>query len=199
MASLVSRSALGKVDLILRRDDSWGRSAMRRRQRWTHPEFGPAWIASLEDLVLPKLEWSEGRSELQLRDCRNLITVNRRTIDRAYLDRYAANLGLTELLHRGCGMRPDPGRALMDQQISRTTPEARVEWSVRLRQRGLQLVCQLSDEAGPMDELERATFILDRLYPDMPAEHRRQIDADLAAHFAAGTWHGFQRPQPPQE
>ncbi|MBA2556834.1 MAG: hypothetical protein H0V12_05725 [Chloroflexi bacterium] len=32
-----------------------------------------------------------------------------------------------------------------------------------------------------------------------PAEHRRQIDADLAAHFAAGTWHGFQRPQPPQE
>lgn len=98
MASLIATSALGKVDLILGRDDPWSRSAMARRQRWDHPEHGSLWVTSLEDLILAKLEWSGGTSDLQLRDCRNLIAVNRATIDWQYLDQWAPALGVKATL-----------------------------------------------------------------------------------------------------
>ncbi len=45
-----------------------------------------------------------------------------------------------------------------------------------------------------MSELERAMFILDRLYAEMPAQHREQTRAKLAELAAAGKWHGFKRP-----
>jgi hypothetical protein len=98
MASLVAIAALGKVDLILGRDDPWGKSAMSRRQRWDHPEYGLVWVSTLEDLILAKLEWSSGTSELQLRDCRNLIAVNRPVIDWPYLERWASLLGVGSAL-----------------------------------------------------------------------------------------------------
>ena len=94
MASAMPLSALGKVDLILDRDDPWSQSAMARRQSWQHPEYGPISVISLEDLILAKLEWSGGTSELQLRDCRNLVAVNSNEIDWPYLERWAAALGL---------------------------------------------------------------------------------------------------------
>ena len=97
MASLVARSALGKADLILGRDDPWSRSALDRRERWEHPLYGPLWVTSLEDLLLAKLEWSQGVSELQLRDCRLLIALNS-TIDWAYTQRWASSLGVRDLL-----------------------------------------------------------------------------------------------------
>ena len=93
-------------------------------------------------------------------------------------------------------MRPDPGRALMDQVIAATPPEVRVERAADLRHTGLLLAWQQSDAAGLADELERAYFLLDRLYPEMPPEHREQFRAQLKARYEAGTWQGFQRPEP---
>ena len=52
----------------------------------------------IEDLVLAKLSWSAGTSELQLRDCAQLLRVNADTLDRAYLERWAARLGLADRL-----------------------------------------------------------------------------------------------------
>ena len=98
MASLIATSALGKADLILDRGSAWARSAMERRQRWDHPAYGRLWVASLEDLLLAKLEWSGGTSELQLRDCRNLIALNHEVIDWPYVERWAAVLGATQTL-----------------------------------------------------------------------------------------------------
>ncbi|NJD28629.1 MAG: hypothetical protein FIA92_10070 [Chloroflexi bacterium] len=98
MASLIAKSALAKADLVLGRRDPWSRSAMDRRERWDHPLYGPLWVISLEDLLLAKLEWSAGTSELQLRDCRNLITLNRGIIDWPYVERWAAVLGATGAL-----------------------------------------------------------------------------------------------------
>jgi hypothetical protein len=105
IASLISKTTLDKVDLILDRTDAWARSAMARRQRFEHPRHGPVWIASLEDLILAKLEWSEGVSELQLRDCRNLIVVNRDVIDWEYVERFASVLGIADRL---AGVRDAP-------------------------------------------------------------------------------------------
>ena len=64
MASLVDRTGGGKVDLIIRDPDPWACAAMDRRRHWEHPAWGPVWVSSLEDLILAKLEWSEGASEL---------------------------------------------------------------------------------------------------------------------------------------
>jgi hypothetical protein len=100
LASVVATSGLGKADFMLGRNDAWSRSAMRRRERWDHPSLGATWVLSLEDLILAKLEWSAGVSELQLRDCANLLRTNAADVDWTYLERYARNLGLTDLLHR---------------------------------------------------------------------------------------------------
>lgn len=100
IASVVAQSGLGKADLIMGRRDVWARSAMRRRESWTHPRLGQTWVLSLEDLILAKLEWSAGVSELQLRDCANLMRTNAATIDWTYLERYARVLGVDEILAR---------------------------------------------------------------------------------------------------
>jgi hypothetical protein len=100
MASVVAQTGLGKADLILGRDDAWARSAMARRVSWHHPRLGRVWVASLEDLILAKLEWSQGVSELQLRDCANLLRTNAATVDWTYLERYARVLAVDEILAR---------------------------------------------------------------------------------------------------
>ncbi len=68
--------------------------------------------------------------------------------------------------------------------------------AVAMRHRGLLLAWQQSDEAAPADELERAFFLLDRVYPEMPARHRDRFRAELEERWRAGTWHGFRRPGP---
>jgi hypothetical protein len=98
MGSFVSIDEVGKVDLILDRGTPWSRSAMDRRQRWDHPAFGLVWVLTLEDLVIAKLAWSDGSSELQLRDCRNLVRVNEAGMDWVYLERWAEHEGLSGLL-----------------------------------------------------------------------------------------------------
>ena len=93
-------------------------------------------------------------------------------------------------------MRPDPGRNIQEALISGMPLERRAAIMERLRETGLAIVWQQSDEAGPMTELERAMFILDRLYPEMPPPHRAQIDAWFRTEWDAGRWHGFRRPPP---
>ncbi len=100
MGSLISVHEVNKVDLILGRPDAWSRSAMTRRERWSHPVLGDAWVISLEDLIIAKLAWSEGTSELQLRDCRNLVRGNESRLDWEYLDRWATIEGVDDVLAR---------------------------------------------------------------------------------------------------
>ncbi|MGH2456662.1 MAG: hypothetical protein ACRDHD_10455 [Candidatus Limnocylindria bacterium] len=100
LASVVSMQGLGKADFMIGRSDAWSRSALARRERWDHPALGPTWVLSLEDLILAKLEWSEGVSELQLRDCANLLRANAGNVDWTYLDRFARVLGISEVLDR---------------------------------------------------------------------------------------------------
>ena len=100
MAALIDLSGAGKVDLIVRDADAWGHSAMERRQRWVHPTLGRIWVSSLEDLILVKLERSEGSSELQLRDCAALLRIAAGSEDAAYLDEWAGRLGVASILQQ---------------------------------------------------------------------------------------------------
>lgn len=92
-------------------------------------------------------------------------------------------------------MRLEPGQAQLDARVAESSVEERVEWTVRKRQLGLQLVWQQVDAAGIGDPVERADFILRRLYPEMPEAWFRDVMAKLAARHAAGEWHGFARPE----
>lgn len=97
MGGLIHREELVRVDLIFGRTDAWARSAMDRRHRLDHPTLGPVWVLTAEDLLLAKLEWSDGTSELQLRDVRSIVRLVD-ALDWAYLERYAAIIGINERL-----------------------------------------------------------------------------------------------------
>jgi hypothetical protein len=54
------------------------------------------WIVSREDLILSKLVWAiDSESELQRRDVRTLLD---ESMDRAYLERWASQLGVAAVL-----------------------------------------------------------------------------------------------------
>jgi len=97
MGGLIHRRELVRVDLMFGRTDAWARSAMDRRHRLEHPTLGSIWAISAEDLVLAKLEWSEGTSELQLRDVRSIVRLVD-GLDWTYLERYAGALGIRDRL-----------------------------------------------------------------------------------------------------
>jgi hypothetical protein len=98
IGGLVHRLEIVRVDLILGRRDAWSRQAFERSQVVDHPGLGRAAVISAEDLILAKLEWSDGgSSELQLRDCRSVIRIAP-ALDWAYLERYAAILEVGPLL-----------------------------------------------------------------------------------------------------
>lgn len=98
IGGLIHREEIVRIDLMLGRRDAWAKGAFERSEMVDHPGLGRAPVISAEDLILAKLEWSDGgRSELQLRDCRSVIRIAA-DLDWEYLGRYAAVLGVSELL-----------------------------------------------------------------------------------------------------
>ena len=89
---------------------------------------------------------------------------------------------------------PDAGQLALDQRVRSLSASERAMYAYRLRLKGLVLVNQAADGAGPMSELDRAIFILRRLYPEYSEGQLAHIRADLALREKAGTWHGFSRP-----
>jgi hypothetical protein len=87
-----------KIDLIIRKDRPFSREELERRQP---AELSPGTrvaLASAEDTILSKLEWAKkaGRSERQIEDAAGVLMVNP-GIDRAYVERWASELGILEL------------------------------------------------------------------------------------------------------
>lgn len=89
-----------KVDLILRKDRPFSRTEFERRQR---VDVGGllVWMATAEDTILAKLDWARaGESERQLRDVVGVLELSGDRLDRAYLARWIAELGLEDLWQR---------------------------------------------------------------------------------------------------
>lgn len=83
-----------KADLIIRKSRPFSESEFGRRQQreLLGIDIG---LATLEDLIIAKLEWSElGDSELQRRDIRELLEMAGDEIDRKYLARWIGALNL---------------------------------------------------------------------------------------------------------
>jgi len=90
-----------KVDFWMRRDELYAREDFYRRRRVTM--FGrPVWVNSPEDTILNKLRWYKISPVLdrQLQDALEVYEIQETDLDQAYLDKWAARLGVTDLLTR---------------------------------------------------------------------------------------------------
>lgn len=97
-----------KLDLIVRRDRRFSREEFSRRapavMNGVH-----VYVPSPEDTVLAKLEWAKsGGSERQIEGAAMVLAVSRDRIDHRYLDHWAPELGVTELLERARSLAEGP-------------------------------------------------------------------------------------------
>jgi hypothetical protein len=102
----ISTASAFKVDLIVRKDRPFSREEFRRREP---ADLGgtPVSLASAEDAVLSKLEWSKkGGSERQLADAAGILAVKGPSLDRDYIERWARELGILDLWQDIAGIPP---------------------------------------------------------------------------------------------
>ena len=90
-----------KVDLIVRKARPFSVEEFARRQRVDLSFARAVSTVTAEDSVLSKLEWARqsGDSERQLRDAAGVVELNP-TLDREYVHRWAAQLGIADLWER---------------------------------------------------------------------------------------------------
>lgn len=97
-----------KVDVFVRRARPFDDSQFRRKtaQMVAHDPERTLVVASAEDNVLAKLEWYRMGGEVsdrQWRDILGLLIVGAKRLDRAYLEFWAHQLGVADLLTRAIG------------------------------------------------------------------------------------------------
>lgn len=98
MFNVIHYSSGFKIDLIVRKLRSFDLEEFERRIQM---DFRGAarWVASPEDTILAKLEWSQmSESERQLMDAVNIARIQGSALDRNYLQTWANELRVTDLL-----------------------------------------------------------------------------------------------------
>jgi hypothetical protein len=89
-----------KADLIILKDRPYEAQAFGRRRRQRVQDVD-LFLISPEDSILSKLEWSKrSGSDRQFRDAVGVAAVQGDGLDVAYLHRWAAELGVDDLLRR---------------------------------------------------------------------------------------------------
>jgi hypothetical protein len=99
-----------KIDLIIRKERPFSREELgRRRPAEISPGHMVA-VASAEDTILSKLEWAKkaGRSEKQIEDAAGVLAVSA-GVDRAYVERWARELGILDLWREITGVERGGG------------------------------------------------------------------------------------------
>ncbi len=93
--NVVDTTSGWKADLIIRKIRPFSETELGRRQAAEY-EGCALWVASVEDVIVAKLEWAMlGGSARQLEDVAALRRVHAGRLDRAYLEHWVAELGLT--------------------------------------------------------------------------------------------------------
>jgi hypothetical protein len=83
-----------KIDFIFQKSAPFHREAFQRRKAVTYAGVSTCFISG-EDLVLSKLEWSKmSESERQIKDVAVVLEKRRHALDRAYIEKWVAELGL---------------------------------------------------------------------------------------------------------
>jgi hypothetical protein len=103
--NVIHLDTMVKADIFISKADAFGRSQFTRRRARQLSQGDPAaiYVASAEDTLLAKLQWYRdggGVSDRQWNDVLGVLKVQGATLDRAYLEEWARQLGLTDLLRR---------------------------------------------------------------------------------------------------
>ena len=90
----------GKADLIIRKERPFSRQEFERRRQIS--AMGQMlWVVAPEDTILSKLEWMKGReSDIQYADAVGVAVTQWNNLDLEYLRKWAAQLGVEEMLVR---------------------------------------------------------------------------------------------------
>ncbi len=102
--NLIHLATSFKVDVFAVKGRPYDRTALKRIQKRLIDKDDPStqfFLASPEDVVLSKLEWfrlGDEVSERQWRDVIGVLKVQQKTLDRAYLDKWAKELNVADLL-----------------------------------------------------------------------------------------------------
>jgi hypothetical protein len=89
-----------KIDFIIRRNRPFSLEEFGRR-RPADLLGTPGYIATVEDMIVAKLEWAAATdSERQLRDVAGMLAVGGDEVDRDYIVRWVEALGLREVWRR---------------------------------------------------------------------------------------------------
>lgn len=100
MFNLVHLDTGWKVDVVIRKDRPWSREEFSRRSPLRVGETQVMFL-SAEDSILSKLEWvRQGGSLRQLEDAGGVLDVQGDAIDFVYLERWARELGVSDLLEQ---------------------------------------------------------------------------------------------------
>jgi hypothetical protein len=96
MFNIVDSESGWKADIIVRKARPYSLEEFNRKRR--ADILGQSlWTMSPEDAILSKLEWSKGReSRIQLDDALAVAAAQWRTLDKDYILRWAAILGIEE-------------------------------------------------------------------------------------------------------
>ena len=99
--NVIEMARATKVDLILRKERAFSVEEFGRRTPVDLSFARGVSTVTAEDSVLSKLEWARrsGDSERQIRDAAAVLELNP-AIDRAYVRRWAQELGVTDLWER---------------------------------------------------------------------------------------------------
>lgn len=103
-ANLIHLASGYKVDLFVSRGGEYDRCALSRGvDRKLEPGTRSLRVATAEDILLRKLEWYRAggeTSDRQWHDILGILRLRQRDLDRGYLDRWAPELGVDDLLRR---------------------------------------------------------------------------------------------------
>ena len=101
MFNVIEMTRATKIAVIPRKDRPYSVEEFSRRIRADLAFSRQVALVTPEDAILTKLEWSRagGDSERQLRDAAGVLELNP-SVDRAYIARWARDLGVSDLWDR---------------------------------------------------------------------------------------------------
>jgi len=94
--NVIDRDNAYKADFIIKKDDSFNAEEFGRRVSAT-VDGVPLMIATAEDVILSKLQWSKlGGSLRQIEDAAGILDLRSERLDRPYLEAWVERLGLQD-------------------------------------------------------------------------------------------------------
>lgn len=101
--NIIDFASSWKADLIIRKEREFSRHEFHRRELHSIQDLR-IFVTTAEDVLIAKLEWAQlGGSDRQLEDVAGIIERQGVDLDRGYVERWVAELGLNEQWQKALG------------------------------------------------------------------------------------------------